>query len=148
MLFRSIVTGAGDGRQLIPQITSSIDPQAGFLLHLAGDRLAFDLAGELEGHGFRVLQPRVYRMIAAETFSDAVQEGIGSGTLDGVLLLSPRTAEVYVRLVGRHGLLKPAQRLVYYCLSPAIAARLKPLGAVRIETAAQPRLDELLALVD
>jgi uroporphyrinogen-III synthase len=146
--FKLIVTGAGNGAQLVPQITSSLDPQAGFLLHLAGDRLAFDLAGELQSHGFRVLQPRVYRTIPASEFSEGVRDAMADGSLDGVILMSPRTADIYVKLVRRAGLQQQAARLCHYCLSEAIAARLTPLGPVRIETAHQPRLDDLLALMD
>lgn len=145
--FKLIVTGAGTVTDLIPQIVSACDPQAGFLLHLAGDTLAGELAAELEAHGFRLLQPVVYRMIPAEQFSDTTFEQIASGELDGVLLFSPRTARIYVDLIERARLKVSARQLTHVCLSAAVATPLKKLGPIRIEIAARPTLDAMLALL-
>ncbi len=145
--FELIVTGAGGARELVPQILATSDPQAGFLLYLAGDRLAFDLPVALEQHGFRVMQPVVYRMEAATELSDDVRDQIAMGEIDGVMLFSPRSAEVYLALLRKHGLSRFATRMTHYCLSAAVAARLRGLGAIRCEVAAGPRLEEMLALI-
>jgi uroporphyrinogen-III synthase len=145
--FELIVTGPGGAQDLVPKIVSMLDPQSGFLLHLAGDRLAFDLGTELQHHGFRLLQPVVYRMRPATALSDAVFAGIEAGEIECVLLFSPRTADIWVQLVRRHGIEASASRLLHVCLSPAIARRLAPLGALRIETADRPSLEDLLALI-
>ena len=68
--FETVVTGAGTAEELVAHIVSVAEPSAGLLLHLAGDSLAGDLAGELESHGFRVLQPVVYRMRPATALTD------------------------------------------------------------------------------
>ena len=88
--FELIFAGAGGAHGLLPQIFSTLDPQAGFLLHLAGDRLAVDLAGELQLHGFRLLAPVVYRMVPAAALSDDTIEQIVTGEIEAVMLLSPR----------------------------------------------------------
>ena len=125
----------------------TLDPHAGPLVHAAGDVLAFDLATELREHGFSVDQPVVYRMQPIARLSRLILAEIGTGELDAVMLLSPRTADIWVQLVSKIGLQKEAARLLHLCLSPAIARRLAPLGPTRIETARQPTLDDLLALV-
>lgn len=145
--FELIVTGAGTVHDLVPQIVSACDPQAGFLAYLAGDVTSVDLRAELEPHGFRIDAPVVYRMHAAENFTDDTFEQIATGEIDGVLLFSPRTADIYVRLVRKHRLTAPASRMTHYCLSDAVARRLAPLGNIRIETAPAPNLDALLALL-
>jgi len=127
---------------------SVAEPAAGLLLHLAGDTLAGDLAGELESHGFRVLQPVVYRMRAATALADETVEQLAMGEIEGVILMSPRTAAIYVSLMRKHGLASVARRLIHFCLSEAIARRLQPLGGVRSEIAEAPRLEEVLALID
>jgi uroporphyrinogen-III synthase len=143
-----IITGAGTARDLVPQLVTNFEPSDGLLLQLAGDVLAYDLEGDLAAHGFRMLKPVVYHMQAATTLPYETIEMLGLGEVDGVLLLSPRTADIYVQLVTRYKLLGEGMaRPTYYCLSSAIAARLKPLGPVRIEIAPEPTLEGLLALV-
>jgi uroporphyrinogen-III synthase len=144
----TVVTGAGTAAELVAHIVSVLDPAAGVLVHLAGNALAYDLTGELETHGFRVHQPVVYRMIAATAFGEETVEALAMHEIDGVLLMSPRTAAIYARLVVKHGLTSVVRALPHFCLSAAVARQLQPLGEVRTEIAEAPRLEEVLALID
>jgi uroporphyrinogen-III synthase len=146
--FETVVTGAGTAQELVAHIVSVADPAAGLLLHLAGDVISTDLAGELEAHGFRVLQPVVYRMQAATALTDDTVEQLALGEIDGVILMSPRTATIYASLMRKHGLMSVARGLIHFCLSAAITQKLAPLGPVRTEIADAPRLEEVLALID
>lgn len=146
--FETVVTGAGTAPQLVAHIVSALDPAAGLIVHLAGDTLAGDLKGELEAHGFRVLQPVVYRMIPAQHLAEETVEQLATGEIEGVILLSPRTAAVYAELVRKHHLAATVRPLPHFCLSTAVARRLEPLGAVHTEIAEAPRLEVLLALID
>jgi uroporphyrinogen-III synthase len=146
--FETVVTGAGTAAELVAHIVSALDPAAGLLVHLAGDTLATNLRGELEEHGFRVLQPVVYRMLPAQALSEETIEQLAVGEIDGVILMSPRTGAVYAALIQKHGLAATIRLLPHFCLSAAVARRLRPLGAVRTEIAEAPRLEELLALID
>jgi uroporphyrinogen-III synthase len=146
--FEMVVTGAGTAPELVAHIVSVADPAAGLLLHLAGDTLSTDLEGELEAHGFRVLQPVVYRMHAATALTDDTVEQLALGEIEGVILMSPRTATIYASLMRKHGLMSVARRLIHFCLSDAVARKLAPLGTVRTEIADAPRLEEVLALID
>ena len=146
--FEMVVTGAGTAQELVVHIVSALDPAAGLLLHLAGDTLAGDLRGALEEHGFRVLQPQVYRMLAATALSEDTVEQLAMGEIDGVILLSPRTTQVYATLMRKQGLATVAHGLAHFCLSAEVARRLEPLGKVRTQIAEAPRLEEVLALID
>src|SRR5262245_57769585 len=146
--FETVVTGAGTAPQLVAHIVSVLDPASGVLVHLAGDVLAHDLAGELEMHGFRLRQPTVYRMLPATTLVDTTVEQLATREIDGVILMSPRTASIYAALVDKHGLAPAVRKLPHFCLSEAVARRLRPLGPVPARIASAPRLEELLALVD
>ena len=102
----------------------------------------------LEQHGFRVLQPQVYRMLPATALSGDTVEQLAMGEIDGVTLLSPRTAQVYAAVMRKQGLASVARGLVHFCLSPAVARRLEPLGTLRVQIADNPHLAEVLALID
>lgn len=146
--FETVVTGAGTARELVAHIVSVADPAAGLLLHLAGEVLAGDLAGDLEAHGFRVLHPVLYRMQPATSLSEETVEMLAMGEIEGVILMSPQTATIYATLMRKHGLVSVARGLTHFCLSAAIARRLALLGSVPTEIADTPRLEEVLALID
>ncbi len=145
--FETLITGAGTADALMNHIVSVADPAAGLLMHLAGDRLAVDLAGDLEAQGFRVVEVVVYHSVAAKSFSDDAIEQLAMGEIDGVILLSPHTAAVYANLVRKHGLTASVRGLTHFCLSQAVARRLEPLAATDIEIAAEPSLREVLASI-
>jgi uroporphyrinogen-III synthase len=148
MGFARVVKGPGTATELGPLIASLVDPAEEMLLHLAGERLAFDLAGELDLIGIRVTSATVYTMQPATSLPDEVVAAIGEGNLDAVMLMSPAAAALWVRLVARHDIVGPAREMVCLCLSRAVADRLAPLGRVAQEIAGRPTLQEMLALVD
>jgi uroporphyrinogen-III synthase len=148
MGFETVVTGAGTAAELAQHIVSVVEPSEGLLLHLAGERLTGDIQADLEAHGFRVLQPVVYRMVDATRLSAVALDRLNDGDIDGVVLMSPASAAIYAALMAKHGLVAVARRLTHFCLSEAVARRLRPLGAVKCEVADAPRLEEVLALID
>lgn len=147
MRFEHIVVGPGTARDLVPVVAASLDPTAGIVLHLAGDVLAGDIAGELEQQGFRVDQPVVYRLVPARQLSPAVVQGLRAKAIDGVILMSPRTADIWVRLVVAAGLEDRVRPLTHYCLSAAIAARLRRLNNPPIAVPDSPSLEDMLDLI-
>jgi uroporphyrinogen-III synthase len=146
--FTTVITGAGTSAELVTHIASALDPAAGLVVHLAGDTVAGDLKGELEAHGFRVWRQVVYRMVAAQWLAEETVEQLAMGEIEGVILMSPRTAGVYAGLIQKQGLTIAVRILSHFCLSEAVARRLHPLGDVDVQIAAAPRLEELLALID
>ena len=148
MGFARVVKGPGTAADLVPLIASMVDPTEELLLHLAGDRLAFDLARELAENGIRVDSQVVYRMDAANGLPKAVLEAISRGVIDAVMLMSPRAAKIWTVLAARHDLVPPVSAVTHLCLSDAVARQLASLGAVPVEVAARPTLEEMLALVE
>ena len=145
--FNEIHSGQGTAEELLPLIASECDPAAGALLHLAGERQAFDLKTALEDKKFKVEQPVVYRVLLADSFAEGAREALGKGTLDGVILMSPATAQTYVALVDASDLRHRAMGLTYFCLSHAVAEPLTAYDDARVLIAGRPSEDDLLALI-
>ena len=101
---------------------------------------------ELRRLGFSVLQPVVYHARPIEELSEGTVERLRRGEIDGVLLLSPRTAATFAQLLRRHGLFDAARRLTCFCISRATADQLADVPAFAIEIAEAPNLQEVLAL--
>jgi uroporphyrinogen-III synthase len=148
MGFARVVKGPGTAEALGPLVASLVDPAEEVLLHLAGDRLAFDLVGELSLMGINVTAQAVYATRAVRALPADVREAISLGDIDAVLLMSPQTAAVWARLIAAHGLGEETREMSHLCLSEAVAGRLAPLSEVPIEIASAPTLEEMLALVD
>lgn len=145
--FETVIAGPATAHDLASVIPAHFRPEAGALLHLTGDKLAFDLKGALEAQGFSVRQTTVYRTRAATALPVAVTRAIAGGTLDAVTLMSPRTAATFVDLAVSAGLSEPARALSYYCLSEAVAAALTPLAPPKVVVSALPNSQEMLALL-
>jgi uroporphyrinogen-III synthase len=144
--FSRVAAGPGTGAALAELIAETLDPERGALVHLAGETLAFDLKSALQAEGFTVRQPVLYRAVPATRLPEAVLALLNAGRLDGVVLMSPRTAAIFAALVARHEAQTAASRLDCYCLSAAVAQSLEPLKA-RTIVAARPREEDLLALI-
>lgn len=148
MGFGRVIKGPGTASALVQIITSTLDPSEEVLLHLAGERLAFDVVGELSLNGFQVSAETVYRMEEASALSDMAREQIADGDIEAVLLMSPQTARIYTRLVQKHGLAPAVREIFHLCMSAPTAARLAPLGELQIEVADVPTTEEILALIE
>ncbi|XSG81686.1 MAG: uroporphyrinogen-III synthase [Methyloligella sp. ZOD6] len=144
MGFEEILEGPGTGEGLAKLIAEKIDPAGGPLIHLAGETLAFDLKLALERFGFDVEAPVLYRSVPARALSAEASEALAHRTLDGVILMSPRTAQIFARL-NRNNALALAS-LYCFCLSPAVATNVEGFG-LKLRVAAKPSQEELLALI-
>lgn len=145
--FADVTIGPGTGAELAVLISGELKPERGALVHLAGETLAFDLKSALERQGFTVRQPVLYRALPARALPADALSLLNAGKLDGVILMSPRTAKTLADLLARYGLVTQAKSLVCYCLSAAVAEAVAPLG-LDVRVAAHPREEDVLALVD
>jgi uroporphyrinogen-III synthase len=142
--FADVTTGPGTGRELASLILER--GKGSTLLHLSGEKVAFDLKAALEGEGFSVRRTVLYRSVAADEFPPDVVAMIKAGNLGGVILMSPFTGSTFANLVRQQGLVTQMAGLVCYCLSQAVAQEVEPLGA-RVFVAARPREEDVLALI-
>ncbi len=145
--FERVIIGSSGARGLVPLIAAQADADKGPLVHVAGDNLAFDLAAALAKSGLTLRTLTCYRAVAAAALSPATAQGINEGALDAVILMSPRSAEIFVQLVADAGLGARARSLVFFCLSPTVADALGTLAPPRTEVADAPNSEAILAAV-
>jgi len=144
MGFEQVIAGPGSGAGLAPIIAAGADPAKGPLVHVAGEIVAFDLAGALSAQGYAVREVTAYRAESAEHLSPGVESAISAGKIDTVILMSPRTAAIFCQLANTTELKEKARRLTFLCLSAGIAEKLDALAPVRVEVAAEPNTRALL----
>jgi uroporphyrinogen-III synthase len=145
--FTDLTIGPGTGAKLAKLIVNEFEPERGALVHLSGETIAFDLQSALETEGFTVRRVVLYRAVPSGALPAEILSLLKAGKLDGVILMSPRTAKTFADLVARHGLVTQAKSLVCYCLSEAVAEAAASLGC-KLRVAARPREEDVLALLD
>jgi uroporphyrinogen-III synthase len=148
MGFAHIYSGAGGARDLIPLIETHIEPASGLLVHFGGEQLAFDLPGALAQRGYRTRLEALYRTESVAGLPPPVIASLKRGEIGGVVLMSPRTARIFVGLLQLHGLVDAASHMVCYCLSPAVAQALGASGEFAVRVAQKPNARDILALVE
>jgi uroporphyrinogen-III synthase len=144
--FKTIMATADTAEALAAKIVAATSKGAK-LVHVTGEHQAFDLAGALKREGLSICTLSVYCMQARRAFDSCIADEIGGGEIGGVILMSPRTADVFVMLCERHGLSSSAKSLHYYCLASSVAKELKRLDPVYVHVAAKPSRAALLALL-
>ncbi len=144
--FSSIAATASTAEDLAAKIV----PLAGNrlrLVHVTAKHQAFDLAGALACEGLSLCTLYVYEMTARRAFESSVAEALKAGTIGDVILMSPRTGEIFTALCRDHGLCDRMKSLRYFCLAQSVAKTLEPAGLAQVHVAEKPNRKALLALI-
>ncbi len=133
---------------LVRLLASERDAKAGPLLYAAGETQAGDPAGALRSHGFEVEAVIVYRSEPRARLSGVAEDALRSGSVDGVLLYSRRSAEAFAEAVSAAGLAPLSERIFLFCLSQAVAEPLAGIAAGSVLVAEKPNQISLFALIE
>lgn len=145
--FVQVLAGKGAAKDLIPLITYSKVPDGGALLYITGQHLAFDLEKPLKARGFAVPRVIIYEANEADkagmtAFAEALRAGV-----EGVVLMSPRTATICVKAINQFKLGREATAPTWYCYSSAVARPLREIDGMTIAIACSPTEPDLLELI-
>ena len=150
--FRTVYTGDQSAKSLPRLITINARPDAGTLLHLAGKHLARNTGAELARMGFQLDQVVLYESRAVDTLPGPVIAGLRARQIRGVLLMSPRTARQFAKLITEFGLEAVLPGLTCFCLSPQIAGVFDTLGSgfsgIKRAVSGRPQLDAFMELIN
>jgi uroporphyrinogen-III synthase len=136
--FLRIAAAAGDVGALAEMVRRTFDPANGALLHVAGHTVAGDLAAMLREAGFSCRREVVYEARKVDRLPELAATQLKERALDGVVFYSPRTARIFVALVGSAGLGAHCSALTAWCLSAAVAEQARAVPWRRIVIAARP----------
>lgn len=146
-----VIAGPGTAKALADDLIARLERNGGPIHHLRGANVAFDLKSALKPHGFQFFETIVYRAEPVSQLTEAGQSALRDSSVNGVILMSVRSARAFVGLVKHHGFTDNAQHLNYFCLSPAIHDYLQTsfpnLPSRSIFVSDRPNTEELLALI-
>ncbi|MBO6518950.1 MAG: uroporphyrinogen-III synthase [Rhodospirillales bacterium] len=115
--FKQVESANGDVDDLARLVADRCEPKGGVLLHAAGSVSAGDLAAMLEPKGYKVWREMLYEAKTADTLPADAGQALNDGSVDGVVLYSPRTARQFRALVSSAGLDGALPGLTLFALS-------------------------------
>jgi uroporphyrinogen-III synthase len=142
--FDKVLTAGGDVKSLTDLVAETLSPDAGTLVHISGENIAGDLAGELTAKGFSIRRDVLYRAETPSEMSDAAIKSLADRKIDVVLLFSHRTATTFANLVMQAGLESELEFATAICLSEAVAQPVREFNWQKIEIAEKPDQQALL----
>lgn len=145
--FASVRSAGGDIHDLARLILTEPPGGQGRLLHICGADVAGDLALLLRPGNLQVERLVAYRAVPVRHLDAETVAVLAEGRITHVLLFSARTASTFVTLACEAGLKEAARGLTALCISNAVAKAASGLFWQRVEIAASPDADSLLALL-
>ncbi len=143
--FADVESAGGDVDDLARLAVERLRPGDGALLHVAGSKVAGDLAGMLAKVGYTYRRSVLYDARPVAVLPQAAQTAIVDGAA-AVLLYSPRTAALFRDLLLAAGLDGFVENLTAFCLSANVAARAGS-GWRRVVVAVRPTEPSLMDAV-
>ena len=145
--FKKVLSAEGDSNALVEFVGENADPAKGMLLHAAGAETAGRVKQALQAKGFTVETDVLYDAVPVTTLPENALDVLKDGTLQGVLLFSPRSAKTFANLVTEAKLVSACEKLEAYCISAATAAALSPLSFARVAVAGVPNQNAMISLI-
>src|SRR5579863_7173398 len=142
--FHTVEAAGGDVASLAALVADRLRPDAGALVHGAGETTAGDLVGTLGERGYQVRRVTLYRAIAADAIAPDAATALHAGTIGAALFYSPRTAAIFAALIRAANLKATLATISALALSPAVATALTGLPWARVLTAQAPSEQALL----
>src|SRR4051812_26031392 len=112
--------------------------KASTLLYLAGADLAGDLAGELGERGFSVVTHTTYRMVPILRLPQEAVDAFAANGIEAVLHYSRRSARAFLDAVRAAGVEISALAVPQCCISDAVGAIVREVGAPQVLVARSP----------
>jgi uroporphyrinogen-III synthase len=145
--FKSIYTACGNVSHLAQLVQAKLPKNGGALLHVAGTKIAGDLAGDLLSAGFKYRRGVLYNVVAAQFLRPETISALMKKELQGVLLYSPRTAKIFCQCAVADLDVNMLSSVTAYCLSTAVADQANALKWGAVVVASSPTQSELIHVV-
>lgn len=145
--FQNIHTCTGGALELCKRIETDLDPAHGSLLNLSGKHTVVDVQHILKTKGFEVEKQIVYQAKAADQFKQETLQAFDRGRIQTVLFFSPRTAEIFAKLLKDNKRTRICELMTALCFSQNIADALGDTLWKERRVAQRPEMDFLLSLL-
>jgi uroporphyrinogen-III synthase len=145
--FKNVKYASGNTDTLIQRIQNDLSPTKGKLIYVCGDVVGSDIVERLVIDGFGVEKYMIYHMQEATKFSETTLLALKAAEISLTLFFSPRTVDVFIRLLLQASLGHLCKTITALCLSSAVVDRLKCIDWKAVKVADRPSQTALLTLI-
>lgn len=142
--FSDIRTGGGTAESLEPLILNDGYGAGDKVLHVRGNKVAFDLQNALADGGFEFCEVETYRSVEAGELTPEIVRLLHAKELDAVILMSPRTASVYGNLMKTAHMEHEMQAMMHLCFSEQVCDALSDFGVQQVRVMEQTELSHII----
>jgi uroporphyrinogen-III synthase len=146
--FRSVASAKGDARDLAALAARRCDPAGAPLLLATARGAGGPLAADLRRRGFRVIRRVTYATRPLARLAEPARAALAGGGVLAVAFFSGSAGAAFARVARAERLTHTLGGITALAISPAVAAKLAPLGLGAVLTAARPDQESLLALLE
>ena len=139
-----VINAEGDAEALVQVIKNH---EADKLLYMRGEQGAFPVAERLKQAGFEVEELVVYRATLTQDLSQACLQAIKNCKIDAVTVFSKRTAENFVRLAEKNGLLQALKGIKLLSISPSVLESVRAYECAGAYAALTPNASGMIRLI-
>lgn len=145
--FVNVHATSGGALELCQELQKTTDPHKGSVVHFSGRHTAINLIQVLNETGFTAKRHIVYEAKPANNFKQETIKAINNKKIHHVLFFSPRTAQIFVRLLKEESLTKTCETMTAICFSQNIADALQGTFWKNLLAADSPNMEHLLPLL-
>jgi len=144
--FKDVRSAGGDAADLADLVMSQIGNDGGPILFPAARDRSEGFLSALRAAGYVICLVEAYGAEMETAIDPVIEDAIRTGSIDGILFYSRRTAVAFRTLAEREGFAKDLKGVAFFALSDRVAAPLRGLSAA-IYLAEHPDEGSLLALL-
>jgi uroporphyrinogen-III synthase len=145
--FAHVTSADGDACALAALAGQSCDRKGAPLLLVTGNTQGKALAADLRARGFRVIRRVGYAAVPVHDLPERARQGLIAGDVTAALFFSAETARHCVRLLRRARLHEAVRTVDALAIGQPSAVALQALPWRRIQVAARPTQEAMLALL-
>jgi uroporphyrinogen-III synthase len=146
--FRDVFCAHGTVQNLIELVVRRLSPDVGLLLHGSGEHVRGALVEKLHIEGFQIQRHILYRAESAQSLTDKALIALKGAQIRGALFFSPRSMQIFVKLILNAGYQSLCRSVSAICLSKSIANEANRLGWKEVLFSAHPETESLLDLLE
>lgn len=144
MGFIHVLSASGTGKDLINLVIQKASQTKGILWHLSGDIIKENIAETLEQQGFSAKRQVVYSIQEVEIMPPPLLHDLKGKTFSHVLFFSPRTTDIFIKLLKKNELEPIAAEMTSLCLSQNVLQKTKEILWKKAWVSPKPTIEDMI----
>lgn len=144
MGFTDVRSASGTAKDLISLVTQKASRKKGILWYLSGDIIKENIAEILKKKGFSSKRQIVYNIKEVETLPSVLLHDLQMKAFSHVLFFSPKTTNIFIKLLKKNRLEAVATEMTSLCLSQNVLQKAKKIHWKKVWVSPKPTVNKMI----